>query len=109
MASTIDFYNLDEGFGGKTHKRKREQAQAIKDARMEEIHAMEMEIDETAPPPANRSALPSETDPNKPLFSSFFRLVNLPTAELLLGESPAGTGSRCGKDGRRRCRLARWK
>ncbi|CAL5193001.1 unnamed protein product [Lathyrus oleraceus] len=71
MASTIDFRNLDEGFGGKTYKRKREQAQAIEDARMEEIHAMEMETDETAPPPAKRSALPSESDPNKPSFSSF--------------------------------------
>ncbi|XP_058737633.1 protein PXR1 [Vicia villosa] len=70
MASTIDFRHLDEGFGGKTYKRKREQAQAAEDAKMEEIHAMEMETDDTAPP-AKRSAIPSESDPNKPSFSSF--------------------------------------
>ncbi|CAL5197987.1 unnamed protein product [Lathyrus oleraceus] len=71
MDSTIDFRNLDEGFGGKTYKHKLEKAQAIEDATMEEIHVMEMETDETAPPPAKRSALPSKSDPNKTSFSSF--------------------------------------
>jgi len=68
MACTIDFRHLDEGFGGKTYKRKREQAQAIEDAKMEEI--VSMETDDTAPPPSKRSALPSLSDPNKPTFSA---------------------------------------
>ncbi|CAJ2672304.1 hypothetical protein L195_g017164 [Trifolium pratense] len=68
MACTIDFRRLDEGFGGKTYKRKREQAQAIEDAKMEEPDTME--TDETAPPPAKRSALPSASDPNKPSFGA---------------------------------------
>ncbi|XP_004493070.1 uncharacterized protein [Cicer arietinum] len=70
MACTIDFRSLDEGFGGKTYKRKREQAQAIEDAKMEEISTMETDDADAAPPPAKRSALPSQSDPNKPVFGA---------------------------------------
>ncbi|XP_065868992.1 rRNA-processing protein CGR1 [Euphorbia lathyris] len=62
MACTIDFRCLDEGFGGKTYKRKREaQSAAALDA--------SMEIDEeTLPPPAKRSAVPSSDNADKPVF-----------------------------------------
>ena len=73
MACTIDFRCLDEGFGGKTYKRKREQSQSQNDAvdigtNNEENGAVSMDADESAPPPAKRSALPSSDDPNKPAF-----------------------------------------
>ncbi|XP_020227854.1 MAP7 domain-containing protein 2 [Cajanus cajan] len=59
MACTIDFRCLDEGFGGKTYKRKREQqAQPLTDD--------VMDTDDAVPPPSKRSALPSSENPDKP-------------------------------------------
>ncbi|MED6105936.1 hypothetical protein PIB30_000060 [Stylosanthes scabra] len=73
MACTVDFRCLDEGFGGKTYKRKREQSQPRTDAdddftTKENGGAVSMDTDEAAPPPAKRSAIPSSDDPNKPVF-----------------------------------------
>jgi rRNA-processing protein CGR1 len=60
MACTIDFRRLDEGFGGKTYKRKREeealQLTATTDA--------SMEIDA---PAAKRTAIPSSDNPDTPV------------------------------------------
>ncbi|KAJ8752746.1 hypothetical protein K2173_007056 [Erythroxylum novogranatense] len=68
MACTIDFRNLDEGFGGKTYKRKRQEVEAaIATATADSA----MEVDEVAlPPPAKRSAVPSSDDPDKPAFGN---------------------------------------
>lgn len=67
MACTIDFRRLDEGFGGKTYKRKR---QSQNDNAIEEDKAdTAMEVDdESFPPPAKRSAIPSSENPDKPSF-----------------------------------------
>ncbi|CAN6813662.1 unnamed protein product [Brassica oleracea] len=63
MACTTDFRCLDEGFGGKTAKRKREsQEQAAADA-----DEASMDIDSTHPPSAKRSAVASSEDPDKPV------------------------------------------
>ncbi|XP_004297464.1 PREDICTED: uncharacterized protein LOC101302928 [Fragaria vesca subsp. vesca] len=59
MACTIDFRCLDEGFGGKTYKRKRNPEPAADDAAME--------IDAAYPPPAKRSAVSSSDNPDKPV------------------------------------------
>ncbi|KAF8084392.1 hypothetical protein N665_0719s0005 [Sinapis alba] len=66
MACTIDFRCLDEGFGGKTYKRKREsQEQAAAEAISDEAS---MDIDEAVhPPSAKRSAVASSEDPDKPV------------------------------------------
>ncbi|KAE9446116.1 hypothetical protein RHGRI_022691 [Rhododendron griersonianum] len=73
MACTIDFRCLDEGFGGKTYKRKRaEQAEqlllsiqppAAADA------AASMDVDSNAPP-SKRQAVPSSDNPNKPAYGN---------------------------------------
>ncbi|XP_061358618.1 protein PXR1 [Gastrolobium bilobum] len=70
MACTIDFRCLDEGFGGKTYKRKREQAEAhnITGDGNENEGTASMDTDDALPPPAKRSALPSSDDPDKPVF-----------------------------------------
>ncbi|RDX77853.1 hypothetical protein CR513_41954, partial [Mucuna pruriens] len=72
MACTIDFRCLDEGFGGKTYKRKREQqAESHNDADAAIITtdgASLMDTDDAVPPPAKRSALPSSDNPDKPSF-----------------------------------------
>ncbi|KAL1352584.1 hypothetical protein HN51_016574 [Arachis hypogaea] len=75
MACTVDFRCLDEGFGGKTYKRKREQSKPQADAEdgintntNENCGTVSMETDEAVPPPAKRSAIPSSDDPNKPVF-----------------------------------------
>ncbi|KAL3379041.1 hypothetical protein AABB24_004787 [Solanum stoloniferum] len=63
MACTVDFRCLDEGFGGKTYKRKRaekEQGNGIEDG-----EAAAMEVEEI---PRKRQAVPSEEDPNKPVL-----------------------------------------
>ncbi|KAF8108687.1 hypothetical protein N665_0104s0014 [Sinapis alba] len=61
MACTVDFRCLDEGFGGKTFKRKREsQEQAAADE-------ASMDIDSIQPPSAKRSAVASSEDPDKPV------------------------------------------
>ncbi|KAM5553165.1 hypothetical protein ABKV19_025402 [Rosa sericea] len=62
MACTIDFRCLDEGFGGKTYKRKRN-SEAVAD---DEDAAME--IDAAYPPPAKRSVVSSSDNPDKPVF-----------------------------------------
>ncbi|MCE3216594.1 hypothetical protein HAX54_007093 [Datura stramonium] len=64
MACTVDFRCLDEGFGGKTYKRKRasekEQGNVTEEA---------MEVEEEIPTPASkRQAVPSAEDPNKPVL-----------------------------------------
>ncbi|CAE6023481.1 unnamed protein product [Arabidopsis arenosa] len=64
MACTVDFRCLDEGFGGKTYKRKREfQEQAAAEAIADEAS---MDID-GAPPSAKRSAVASSENPDKPM------------------------------------------
>ncbi|KAL2320380.1 hypothetical protein Fmac_029349 [Flemingia macrophylla] len=61
MACTIDFRCLDEGFGGKTYKRKRE----LQDQPHNQSDDV-MDTDDSVPPPAKRSALPSSENPDKP-------------------------------------------
>lgn len=66
MACTIDFRRLDEGFGGKTYKRKRElQSQPQNDSSMEVEENDDNQINN---PPAKRAAIASSDDPNKPIF-----------------------------------------
>lgn len=60
MACTVDFRCLDEGFGGKTYKRKR--AEIEKGNGVEDGGAMEVEEI-----PRKRQGVPSEEDPNKPV------------------------------------------
>uniref|UniRef100_A0A2P2NGU6 Coiled-coil domain-containing protein 86 n=1 Tax=Rhizophora mucronata TaxID=61149 RepID=A0A2P2NGU6_RHIMU len=67
MASTIDFRFLDEGFGGKTYKRKREEAQASTTITANAADTMEID-EETLPPPAKRGAVASSENPAKPAF-----------------------------------------
>ncbi|KAB2626857.1 actin cytoskeleton-regulatory complex protein PAN1-like [Pyrus ussuriensis x Pyrus communis] len=55
MACTIDFRRLDEGFGGKTYKRKRNPQASDEDASV--FGGAAMEIDDSYPPPAKRSAV----------------------------------------------------
>ncbi|KAJ8899003.1 hypothetical protein K2173_008826 [Erythroxylum novogranatense] len=66
MACTIDFRNLNEGFGGKTYKRKRQEVEAaIATATADSA----MEVDDVAlHSPVKRSAVPSSDDPDKPAF-----------------------------------------
>lgn len=69
MACTIDFRRLDEGFGGKTAKRKRQEQEAEHLAEFSKTDDdASMEVDDSCPPPAKRSAVPSSDDPNKPSF-----------------------------------------
>ena len=63
MACTLDFRGLDEGFGGKTYKRKREEAEAHYTSA-----SASMEIDEASQPMAKRSAVASEGNPDKPII-----------------------------------------
>ncbi|EXB62842.1 hypothetical protein L484_008692 [Morus notabilis] len=63
MACTIDFRCLDEGFGGKTYKRKRQsQCNEVNDA------DASMDVDGEFPPAAKRSAVASSENPDKPTF-----------------------------------------
>ncbi|OMO99289.1 hypothetical protein COLO4_13365 [Corchorus olitorius] len=71
MACTIDFRRLDEGFGGKTYKRKRQEKESAVEAAISNdasTAATSMDVDDSCPPPAKRSAVPSTEDPNKPTF-----------------------------------------
>ncbi|MBA0791591.1 hypothetical protein Gohar_016163, partial [Gossypium harknessii] len=68
MACTIDFRRLDEGFGGKTYKRKRQESQIVANDDEAAPAAASMDVDDSCPPPAKRSAVPSSDDPNKPTF-----------------------------------------
>ncbi|XP_010066418.1 uncharacterized protein LOC104453530 [Eucalyptus grandis] len=67
MACTIDFRTLDEGFGGKTYKRKRAAA-----ASAAADDGATMEIDGAGPPPSKRAAIPSLEDPDRPTTASTF-------------------------------------
>ncbi|KAL2939612.1 Serine/threonine-protein kinase PITSLRE [Bienertia sinuspersici] len=66
MACTIDFRGLDEGFGGKTLKRKRESQSLIHDTPQNDS-SMEVET-EISNPPSKRSAIASSENPDKPVF-----------------------------------------
>ncbi|WRX20618.1 Cgr1-like - like 2 [Theobroma cacao] len=70
MACTIDFRRLDEGFGGKTYKRKRQESQITASSNDDAAAAVatSMDVDDSCPRPAKRSALPSADDPDKPTF-----------------------------------------
>lgn len=72
MACTIDFRRLDEGFGGKTFKRKRAEQEADKlnllNPSSEAPPNESMEIDTVNQPPSKRHAVESSSDPNKPSF-----------------------------------------
>ncbi|KAH1030219.1 hypothetical protein J1N35_046138 [Gossypium stocksii] len=68
MACTIDLRRLDEGFGGKTYKRKRQESQIVANDDEAAPAAASMDVDDSCPPPAKRSAVPSSDDPNKPTF-----------------------------------------
>ncbi|KAL6507252.1 hypothetical protein OROGR_023447 [Orobanche gracilis] len=72
MACTIDFRRLDEGFGGKTFKRKRSEQEAEKlrllNPSSEPQQDDSMDIDNVEPPPSKRQAVESSSDPNKPSF-----------------------------------------
>ncbi|XP_038874831.1 protein PXR1 [Benincasa hispida] len=70
MACTIDFRRLDEGFGGKTYKRKREEAEKSLNITESENADTSMEIDDSLPPPSKRSAIPSSENPDKPTFEN---------------------------------------
>ncbi|GMY12985.1 protein pxr1 [Fagus crenata] len=65
MACTIDFRGLDEGFGGKTYKRKRAEAEHNLVS-----GSASMDIDEeyTFQPATKRSAVASAENPDKPSF-----------------------------------------
>lgn len=68
MACTIDFRRLDEGFGGKTFKRKRSEQEADKLQILNPTPVDEsMDVD-TVDPPSKRQAVQSSDDPNKPSF-----------------------------------------
>lgn len=75
MACTVDLRFLDEGFGGKTAKRKRAEQEHLNHL----LHLSQqnlngdgsMEIDLNEPPPAaKRQAVPSSDDPNKPVYGN---------------------------------------
>ncbi|KAL7095013.1 hypothetical protein ACP275_11G140300 [Erythranthe tilingii] len=63
MACTIDFRNLDEGFGGKTFKRKRSEQEAEK---LQLLNPQDESMD--VDPPSKRQAVESSSDPNTPSF-----------------------------------------
>lgn len=68
MACTIDFRRLDEGFGGKTFKRKRSEQEADKLQILNPTPVDEsMDVD-SVDPPSKRQAVQSSDDPNKPSF-----------------------------------------
>ncbi|XP_022992739.1 protein PXR1 [Cucurbita maxima] len=69
MACTIDFRRLDEGFGGKTYKRKREEAESSLNIISSENADASMDVDESLPP-FKRSAIPSSENPDKPTFGN---------------------------------------
>uniref|UniRef100_A0A7N1A524 Coiled-coil domain-containing protein 86 n=1 Tax=Kalanchoe fedtschenkoi TaxID=63787 RepID=A0A7N1A524_KALFE len=67
MASTIDFRNLDEGFGGKTYKRKRfEQAVAASDESHRAGDDLSLSMDVDPPSSTKRQAVSSAANPDKP-------------------------------------------
>ncbi|EEF49350.1 uncharacterized protein DDB_G0279979 [Ricinus communis] len=70
MACTIDFRCLDEGFGGKTYKRKRESQFQSQSQSGNDDASMEIDESTVVPPPAKRSALESTENPNKPVYGN---------------------------------------
>ncbi|CAK9153211.1 unnamed protein product [Ilex paraguariensis] len=71
MACTIDFRCLDEGFGGKTYKRKRseEAEKQLNQSTQDGNSSMDVDaIEGTSPPPSKRQAVPASDDPSKPVF-----------------------------------------
>lgn len=72
MACTVDFRNLDEGFGGKTYKRKRQEAEAQTLTATEDHASMDVDpnAEASSQPAAKRSAIASADDPNKPVFGN---------------------------------------
>ncbi|KAL9152672.1 hypothetical protein ABFS82_11G139000 [Erythranthe guttata] len=61
MACTIDFRNLDEGFGGKTFKRKRSEQEAEKLQLLNpQDESMDVDMD-LVPPPSKRQAVESSS------------------------------------------------
>ncbi|KAL8474901.1 hypothetical protein ACS0TY_031353 [Phlomoides rotata] len=70
MACTIDFRCLDEGFGGKTFKRKRAEQESEKLHFLNPAADESMEIDAANQPPSKRHAVESSSDPNKPSFGN---------------------------------------
>ncbi|KAK1410009.1 hypothetical protein QVD17_36541 [Tagetes erecta] len=61
MACTIDFRRLDEGFGGKTYKRKRAEQQQELDASMDLDSTEQIQT-------SKRQAVSSTENPDKPIF-----------------------------------------
>ncbi|EPS65845.1 hypothetical protein M569_08932, partial [Genlisea aurea] len=63
MACTIDFRRLDEGFGGKTYKRKRSDQES---AKLQQLfpndQTLPMDVDSTSEPPTKRHAAASSED-----------------------------------------------
>lgn len=90
MACTIDFRSLDEGFGGKTFKRKRAEQEAEKLKLLDDG----MDVDNGNPPPSKRQAVPCSDDPQQAV-----RFV-LGKADVRRGDSGKGVGSQveAGKD-----------
>nr|GEW85873.1 hypothetical protein [Tanacetum cinerariifolium] len=70
MACTIDFRNLDEGFGGKTFKRKRAEQQHQQDLIMNPNMDIEEEDDVITQPSSKRQAISSTEQPNKPIYGA---------------------------------------
>lgn len=70
MACTVDFRCLDEGFGGKTYKRKRaEQAEQLLQSILPPTAAADAAMDvDNNDPPSKRQAVPSSENPNKPVY-----------------------------------------
>ncbi|XP_051139009.1 vicilin-like seed storage protein At2g18540 [Andrographis paniculata] len=68
MACTIDFRRLDEGFGGKTSKRKRSEQEAAKQNLNQSNEDESMDLDTFNQPQSKRQAVQSSDDPNKPSF-----------------------------------------
>lgn len=68
MACTIDFRRLDEGFGGKTFKRKRSEQEAAKLNLNQSNEDESMDLDTFNQPQSKRQAVQSSDDPNKPSF-----------------------------------------
>ncbi|XP_047310057.1 rRNA-processing protein CGR1 [Impatiens glandulifera] len=71
MACTVDFRNLDEGFGGKTYKRKRSEHTLLGNAVEQDAVDTSMDVDVSAAAPSSkRQAVSSSDNPNKPVFAN---------------------------------------
>ncbi|KAK6928601.1 Cgr1-like [Dillenia turbinata] len=63
MASTVDFRFLDEGLGGPKNKRKRDP-----EPETDNDPSMDIDNDTSDAPSSKRQAVPSEENPDKPVF-----------------------------------------